>query len=85
MRLVREALEVHRTGTVDEQRRWVLRHPTFSSFTVSVVVTVAMTLIALVVRLSAVTVVGAFFAATFVVARLLLLVTNRGRRRQQAG
>ena len=87
MTLLREALEVHRRGTVDERRRWVLRHPMFSSLTVCAVVTVAMTVTALVLRPGAVSVVGvgATFGAGFVVARLLLLVADRSRRRQQAG
>ena len=82
MTLLREALEVHRTGTVDERRLWVLRHPTFSSLFVSIVVTAAVSVVALVLWPGAESLarIGALFAVTFLVARLLLLVADRGRR-----
>ena len=85
MTLVREAIDIHRRGTVDERRRWVLRHPMFSSVTVSALVTVAMNVTALVIRPGVVSPVGvgATFGASVVVARLCLLAADRSRRRQR--
>jgi hypothetical protein len=79
MNLLREALDVHRTGTVDERRRWVLRHPTFSSFAVCLVVTVGVTVTGLLLRPDAVTVPAfvAMFGATFAMGQLLLLLAGR--------
>jgi len=77
--LLREAINVHRTGTVDERRRWVLRRPTSSSAVVSALATILVVAIGRLVRPDAVTLpaVLALFGATFGAALLLLALAGR--------
>ena len=79
MALLREALEVHRQGTVDERRRWVLRHPTFSSIVVCLVATVAVAAVGLVANPRSVTLISVIvlFGTTFSVSLLLLALALR--------
>ena len=74
MTLLQEALEVHRRGSVEERRRWVVRHPVASSVPVCLVATALVTVLGLVVRPDAVTVqaVLVLFGASFGVSLLLL-------------
>ena len=78
MTLLREAFEVHRTGTIEDRRRWVLRHPTASSFAVSLIATLAVTGVGVLIRPDAVTVVAfvVMFGISFGAALLLLALVR---------
>ena len=78
MTLLREAFEIHRTGAVDDRRRWVLRHPTSSSVAVSLLATLVVTGFVLLLRPASVTLVAVIvlFGISFGASLLLLAVAG---------